>query len=71
LIVELKATSDLLERTRPLRRPTVLGGGARDESTLIEHLCRLDGQSGDLALPLKQAVAHVSADQDQLSFVVS
>lgn len=53
LIVELKATSDLLERQRPLRRPTALGGEARDESTLIDHLCTIDGLSGDLSLPLK------------------
>jgi len=53
LIVELKATSELLERQRPLRRPTALGGEARDEASLIEHLCSLDGLSGDLGLPLK------------------
>lgn len=53
LIVELKATSELLDRQRPLRRPTALGGEARDESTLIDHLCTIDGLSGDLALPLK------------------
>ena len=53
LVAELKATSDLLDRQRPLRRPTALGGETRDESTLIEHLCTIDGLSGDLALPLK------------------
>jgi hypothetical protein len=53
LINELEATSGLLDRQRPLRRPTTLGGEARDESTLIDHLCSLDGLSGDLALPLK------------------
>ena len=53
LIVELKSTSDLLDRQRPLRRPTALGGEARNESTLIDHLCTIDGLSGDLALPLK------------------
>jgi hypothetical protein len=53
LIVELKATSELLDRQRPLRRPTALGGEARDESTLIDHLCTIDGLSGDLSLPLK------------------
>lgn len=53
LIVELKATSELLDRQRPLRRPTALGGEARNESTLIEHLCTIDGLSGDLSLPLK------------------
>lgn len=53
LIAELKATSDLLERQRPLRRPTALGGEARTEATLIDHLCTIDGLSGDLVLPLK------------------
>ena len=53
LVGELKATSDLLERQRPLRRPTALGGEARDENTLIDHLCSIDGLSGDLVLPLK------------------
>jgi hypothetical protein len=53
LVAELKATSDLLDRQRPLRRPTALGGETRDESTLIEHLCTIDGLSGDLVLPLK------------------
>ncbi|MCX5741587.1 MAG: hypothetical protein NT062_03705, partial [Proteobacteria bacterium] len=57
LINELKATGDLLERQRPLRRPTALGGEARDEQTLIEHLCSLDGLSGDLALPLKATLS--------------
>ena len=57
LITELKATSELLDRQRPLRRPTALGGEARDESTLIEHLCTIDGLSGDLALPLKATLS--------------
>src|SRR4051812_20908938 len=53
LINELRSTSELLDRQRPLRRPTALGGEARNESTLIDHLCTIDGLSGDLALPLK------------------
>ncbi|HSR96004.1 MAG TPA: hypothetical protein VLM79_02985, partial [Kofleriaceae bacterium] len=53
LIAELKQTSDLLDRQRPLRSPTALGGEVRNEATLIEHLCTIDGLSGDLALPLK------------------
>ena len=57
LIAELKATSELLDRQRPLRRPTALGGEPRDESTLIEHLCTIDGLSGDLALPLKATLS--------------
>ncbi|MEO8706262.1 MAG: hypothetical protein ABI867_39900, partial [Kofleriaceae bacterium] len=57
LIEELRATSGLLERQRPLRRPTALGGEARDEQTLMDHLCTLDGLSGDLALPLKATLS--------------
>jgi hypothetical protein len=53
LIAELKAMSDLLERQRPLRRPISLAGETRDATTLIHHLCTLDGLSGDLVLPLK------------------
>jgi len=53
LITELKQTSDLLDRQRPLRRPTALGGEVRNEATLIEHLCTIDGPVGDLVLPLK------------------
>ena len=57
LIAELSATSELLDRQRPLRRPTALGGEHRDEQTLIEHLCTIDGLSGDLALPLKATLS--------------
>ncbi|MBV8759576.1 MAG: hypothetical protein JO257_19970 [Deltaproteobacteria bacterium] len=57
LITELRSTSELLDRQRPLRRPTALGGEARDENTLIDHLCSLDGLSGDLALPLKATLS--------------
>ncbi|MBX3156466.1 MAG: hypothetical protein KF773_10740 [Deltaproteobacteria bacterium] len=57
LIDELKATSALLDRQRPLRRPTALGGEARNEQTLMDHLCTLDGLSGDLALPLKATLS--------------
>jgi hypothetical protein len=57
LINELRATSELLDRQRPLRRPTSLGGENRDEQTLIEHLCTIDGLSGDLTLPLKATLS--------------
>jgi hypothetical protein len=57
LIDQLRDTSALLDRTRPLRRPTALGGEPRDEQTLIGHLCRLDGLSGDLSLPLKSTLS--------------
>ncbi|HWU86090.1 MAG TPA: hypothetical protein VN253_02400 [Kofleriaceae bacterium] len=57
MVEELKATSSLLDRQRPLRRPTALGGEPRDEQTLIDHLCTIDGLSGDLALPLKATLS--------------
>lgn len=57
LLGELHATAELLDRQRPLRRPTSLGGEHRDEQTLIEHLCSMDGLSGDLVLPLKATLS--------------
>jgi hypothetical protein len=57
LVNELRATADLLDRQRPLRRPTALGKENRDEQTLIEHLCTIDGLSGDLVLPLKATLS--------------
>ncbi len=57
LMTELKATSELLERQRALRGPTALGGEPRNEQTLIDHLCTIDGLSGDLALPLKATLS--------------
>jgi hypothetical protein len=57
LVTQLHDTSRLLDRTRPLRRPTSLGAEDRDEQSLIGHLCRLDGLSGDLTLPLKATLS--------------
>ncbi len=57
MIDELRSTSELLERQRPLRAPTALAGEARDENTLIDHLCTIDGLSGDLSLPLKATLS--------------
>jgi len=57
LMEELEATGGLLDRQRPLRRPTQLGGEPRNEQTLIDHLCSIDGLSGDLALPLKATLS--------------
>lgn len=57
LVVDLKDMSSLLDRQRPLRRPTALGGEARSESTLISHLVGIDGLSGDLVLPLKATMS--------------
>jgi hypothetical protein len=57
LLSELRATAELLDRQRPLRHPTSLGGENRDEGTLIDHLCTMDGLSGDLVLPLKATLS--------------
>jgi hypothetical protein len=57
LIADLRETASILDRQRPLRKPTQLGGEPRDEQTLISHLCTIDGLSGDLALPLKSTLS--------------
>jgi hypothetical protein len=57
LIGHLREAAVLLDRQRPLRKPTQLGGEPRDEKTLISHLCTIDGLSGDLALPLKATLS--------------
>ncbi|MEZ4368387.1 MAG: hypothetical protein R2939_19220 [Kofleriaceae bacterium] len=54
---QLHLTAHLLDRQRPLRSPTCLGGEDRDEQTLIGHLCAIDGLSGDLVLPLKATLS--------------
>jgi hypothetical protein len=60
LIGQLRQTNALLESTRPLRAPTAMGGEARNESTLIDHLITLDGLSGDLMLPLKATLSRTA-----------
>lgn len=57
LIIDLRQMAAQIERQRPLRAPTALGGEARDEQSLISHLCQLDGLSGDLELPLKATLS--------------
>jgi hypothetical protein len=57
LIKQLRDTQKLLEETRPLRNPTSLGGEPRNIDTLVEHLIRVDGLAGDLALPLKATLS--------------
>jgi len=57
LIGHLREAAVMLDRQRPLRKPTQLGGVPRDEQTLIAHLCTIDGLSGDLALPLKSTLS--------------
>ncbi len=50
---QLALVADALARERYLDRPTRLAGERRDKETLTQHLCRIDGLSGDLVLPLK------------------
>ena len=57
LLAPLATLSSTLASTRPLRKATYLGGERRDEQTLIDHLCRLDGLSSDLVLPLKATLS--------------
>jgi hypothetical protein len=57
LIHQLRVTRQLVELQRPLREPTALGGEPRTEQTLIDHLCAMDGLSGDLTLPLKATLS--------------
>lgn len=60
LIGQLRETNALLANSRPLRAPTAMGGEARNESTLIDHLIELDGLSGDLMLPLKATLSRTA-----------
>ncbi len=57
LMPRLNTLAELLASARPLRAPTELGGQQRTVETLTEHLCRLDGLSGDLVLPMKATLA--------------
>lgn len=56
-MIRLAALNQLVSSGRPLRKPTQLGGEKRTEDTLIEHLCSIDGLSGDLVLPFKATLA--------------
>jgi hypothetical protein len=47
----------LLSSFPSLRSVQRLGGKVRNEHTVIEHLCRVDGLSGDLELPVKANMA--------------
>lgn len=57
LLDQLATLSSVLGATRPLRKPAMLGGERRDQHTLIEHLCGLDGLSSELVLPLKATLS--------------
>ncbi|ACY12745.1 hypothetical protein [Haliangium ochraceum] len=52
-IDQLATLVAVLSAERRLDRPTQLAGEQRDRQTLLDHLCHLDGLSGDLVLPLK------------------
>lgn len=60
LIDQLRQTNALLDGARPLRAPTAMGGEARNEATLIDHLTNLDGLSGELMLPLKATLSRTA-----------
>lgn len=52
-IDQLATMLAVLSAERRLEHPTQLAGEQRDRLTLLEHLCHLDGLSGDLVLPVK------------------
>lgn len=60
LIEQMRQTNALLDGARPLRAPTAMGGEARNEGTLIDHLITLDGLSGELMLPLKATLSRTA-----------
>lgn len=53
LMDTLAHLSDVLSHSRRLRKPTRLGNEARNEETLTDHLCQIDGLAGDLVLPFR------------------
>ncbi len=57
LLGRINELSRLIESMPNLREPSSLAGEYRDGSTLIDHLCRSDGLSGDLDLPLKATMS--------------
>jgi hypothetical protein len=57
LMDHLRQISGMIASQRNLRSPTSLGGQPRSEQSLIDHLCALDGLSGDLVLPLKATLS--------------
>ncbi len=56
-LAEVGRMAVLLGSLPSLRRAACLGGSQRDEGTLLDHLCHLDQDAGDLALPAKVALA--------------
>jgi hypothetical protein len=59
LMSQLADINGLLQSAPALRQRSSLGGVDRDERSLIDHLCVLDGLEGDLSLPVKAALQRV------------
>lgn len=57
LMERLATLAEVLAGSRVLRRRSVLGNEERDEQSLTEHLCTIDGLAGDLALPMKATLS--------------
>jgi hypothetical protein len=56
LMSQLADINNMAQAAPSLRNRTSLGGSDRDEATLSEHLCNLDGLEGDLCLPIKASL---------------
>jgi hypothetical protein len=56
LMSQLADINNMAQSAPSLRTRTMLGGSERDEQTLSEHLCHLDGLEGDLCLPIKASL---------------
>ena len=57
LMSQLATLSEVLATSRMLRKPATFAGETRDEQTLTQHLCQIDGLSGDLLLPMKATLS--------------
>jgi hypothetical protein len=57
LLSRLRDLADVLWATPSLRQAHVLGGRARDDKTLVNHLIQIDGLDGELSLPLKATLS--------------
>ncbi len=57
LMAQLRALSEALSVSRMLRTSVTLGKETRNEQTLTDHLCQIDGLSGDLVLPMKATLS--------------
>ena len=53
LMSQLADINQIIANTPSLRLKETLGGGERDQNTLVAHLTQLDGLAGDLDLPFK------------------